>query len=202
MLIVLLSAFLVWSSVLTFFVIKDYRLLAKVIRWSTTLYLIGFGLVIPEILRVGLVVSGQDRLQWNTLVAWAIWYSLTILTLIDWRFLVPAVVIPIWLLSLTETRILLNYGLVRLGWLDAFYNPVWWMMTARRGVLDPWLKTGYSGTRLFGSTMKFGGRAIQYLTGASSPQTEVGNMKSDETMTGITNGFPSNMFSFGRPFRV
>ena len=201
MLIVLLSASLVWSSVLTFFVIKDYRLLAKVVRWSTTLYLIGFSLVIPEILRVGLVVNGQDRLQWNTLVAWAIWYSLTVLALIDWRFLVPAAVIPMWLLSRTETRILLNYGLARLGWLDAFYNPVWWVMTTRRGVLDSWLKIGYPATRLFGSTMKFGGQAIQYLTGAS-PQTEAIDIKLNETMAGISNGFSSNLFSFGRPFRI
>ncbi len=142
MLIFLLSAFVVWISVLTFFVVKDYRLLLNVIRWSTTIYLIGFGLVIPEILRVGLIVNGQEGLHWDAILAWAAWFSLTILAVVDWRFLVPAGGVPIWLLSSTETRVLLNYGLVRLGWLDAFYSPIWWMMMTRRGVPDLWSKIG------------------------------------------------------------
>lgn len=42
----------------------------------------------------------------------------------DWRFLVPAVILPFYIISFPETRTLLNYGLVRLGWLDLVHSPV------------------------------------------------------------------------------
>lgn len=93
---------------LTFFVVKDYRLLLKVVQWSTTIYLIGFGLILPEILRVGLIVNGQEGLHCNAMLAWAAWFSLAVLAIVDWRFLVPAGVAPIWFLSAAETRVLLD----------------------------------------------------------------------------------------------
>lgn len=154
MLILLLSASLVWITVLTFFVIKDYRLLLKVIRWSATIYLIGLGLIIPEILRVGLIVNGQEGLHGNAILAWAAWFSLTILAIVDWRFLVPASAVPMWFLSSAEARVLLNYGLVRLGWLDAFYSPIWWLMMTRQGVPDLWSKVGPLRERLLTSVIE------------------------------------------------
>lgn len=82
-LILLLSASFVWVAVLTFFVVKDYRLLLKVVQWSTTIYLIGFGLILPEILRVGLIVNGQEGLHCNAMLAWAAWFSLAVLAIVD-----------------------------------------------------------------------------------------------------------------------
>ncbi|RYP72939.1 hypothetical protein DL769_004339 [Monosporascus sp. CRB-8-3] len=132
------SASFVWVVVLTFFVIKEYRLLLKVFRWSMTIYLVTLGLVVPEILRAGLTVNGQEDLHWDAILAWIAWFGLTVLSIIDWRFLLPAGGVPVWLFSRPETRVLLNYGLVKLGWLDAFYSPMWWMMT-RNSVPDLWL---------------------------------------------------------------
>ncbi|RYO94172.1 hypothetical protein DL762_000682 [Monosporascus cannonballus] len=131
------SASLVWIVVLTFFVIKDYRLLLKIFRWPMTIYLIILGLVVPEILRAGLTVNAQEDLHWDAILAWIAWFGPTVLSIFDWRFLLPAGGVPVWLFSRPETRVLLNYGLVKLGWLGAFYSPMWWMMT-RNSVPDVW----------------------------------------------------------------
>ncbi|KAK7755459.1 hypothetical protein SLS62_002388 [Diatrype stigma] len=169
MLILLLSASLVWVAVLTFFVVTDYRLLLKVIRWSATIYLIGLGLIIPEILRVGLIVNGQEGLHGNAVLAWAAWFSLTVLAIVDWRFLVPASAVPMWFLSSAEARVLLNYGLVRLGWLDAFYSPIWWWMMTRQGVPDLWSKADPLRGRLLSSVIEpilaSGTGAVQSFSG-------------------------------------
>lgn len=202
MLIAIISACLIWTAVLTFFVIKDYRLLAKVVRWSTTIYLIGLGLIIPEILRVGLVVNGQDGLHWNSVLAWAVWFSLTVLTLLDWRFLVPAASVAIWFLGRAETRVLLNYGLVRLGWLDAFYSPLWWMMTARQGVPYPWSAVGHLRGGLLGSAVNLGSKAMHGLAGSAFRTGEgFGGITLDDMLTRFTNRFPAGVL-LGRPFRI
>ncbi|RYP78692.1 hypothetical protein DL771_000359 [Monosporascus sp. 5C6A] len=138
MLILLLGGLFVWVVVLTFFAIKEYRLLLKVFRWSMTIYLITLGLVVPEILRAGLTVNGQEDLHWDVILAWIAWFGITAFSIVDWRFLLPAGGVPLWIFSRPETRVLLNYGLVKLGWLDAFYSPMWWMMT-RNNVPDIWL---------------------------------------------------------------
>lgn len=189
MLILLLSASLVWVAVLTFFVVKDYRLLLRVVRWSATIYLIGLGLVIPEILRVGLLVSGQEALHGSAVLAWAAWFGLAVLpAILDWRFLAPAALVPLWFLSDPEARVLLNYGLVRLGWLDAFYSPIWWwswwMVTRNQGqghgqgvfslrvpvpVPDLWAKLGLLRERLLASVVapvvKSGAGAVRSFSG-------------------------------------
>lgn len=201
MFIVVASASLIWTAVLTFFVIKDYRLLARVIRWSTTIYLIALGLVIPEILRVGLVVNGQDGLHWNSVLAWAVWYTLTVLALLDWRFLIPAAGVAVLFLSRAETRVLLNYGLVRLGWIDAFYSPLWWIMTARHGMPGFWSAMGMLRRKLFSSTVNLGTAAIHVLTGSALRTGDFGNLTLDDVVTWVLNQFPSGIV-MGRPFRV
>ncbi|RYP93328.1 hypothetical protein DL770_000517 [Monosporascus sp. CRB-9-2] len=164
------SALFVWIVVLTFFVIKEYRLLLKVLRWSMTIYLITLGLVAPEILRAGLIVNGQEDLHWDAILAWVAWFGLTVLSIVDWRFLLPAGSVPAWLFSRPETRVLLNYGLVKLGWLDAFYSPMWWMMT-RNNVPDLWLnirplREGFF-TSVVGQAMSTSVSVVRSLIGKS-----------------------------------
>ncbi|KAI1373165.1 hypothetical protein F4677DRAFT_448755 [Hypoxylon crocopeplum] len=124
MLLFIATASLVWHVVLTFFVARDPRLLLKVARWATAIYLIGFGLFAAEVLREGLVVNGAHTLHWDARLAWALWFLLVAAGVADWRFLIPAAVLPLWVLSFPEVRTLLNYGLVRLGWLEVVHSPV------------------------------------------------------------------------------
>ncbi|RYP03628.1 hypothetical protein DL764_005007 [Monosporascus ibericus] len=175
MLILLLGALLAWIVVLTFFVIKEYRLLLKVFRWSTTIYLITLGLVAPEIPKAGLTVNGREDLHWDAILAWVAWFGLTVLSIVDWRFLLPAGGVPAWLFSRQETRVLLNYGLVKLGWLDAFYSPMWWMMT-RNNAPDLWLnirplREGFS-TSVVGQAMSTSVGVVRSLIGKSYNTSE------------------------------
>ncbi|KAI1405078.1 hypothetical protein F4819DRAFT_53252 [Hypoxylon fuscum] len=132
MLLFVVTASLVWHGVLAFFLARDFRLLLRVTRWATCIYLVVFGLFVAEALREGLVVNGAHTLHWDVRLAWAIWFVLVAASVADWRFLVPAVLLPLYVLSFPETRTLLNYGLARLGWLELVHSPVSFAM--RRGV--------------------------------------------------------------------
>jgi len=134
MLIFYLSALVIWNAVLTFFILRDWRLLLRVLRWSTSIWLVIFGILASEVLREGLVVHGELLLHWDVRIAWTFWYILVACSIIDWRFLAPAVALPLWFLSYTEVRTLLNYGLVRLKWLDIVHSPVTWAVS-RPGTL-------------------------------------------------------------------
>ncbi|CAJ2504760.1 Uu.00g121540.m01.CDS01 [Anthostomella pinea] len=104
LLLFLLTTSLVWTTVLTFFIVRDYRLLLHVARWSTSIYLIVFGIFAAEVLREGLVVNGHAPLHWDVRIAWTSWFVLVACSVFDWRFLVPAVVCPVWFLSFPEKQ--------------------------------------------------------------------------------------------------
>ncbi|XXG95333.1 hypothetical protein Hte_001594 [Hypoxylon texense] len=124
MLLFLVTASLVWHLVFAFFMARDFRLLVKITRWAASIYLVLFGLFVAEVLREGLIVHGATILHWDARLAWTLWFSLVVASMIDWRFLVPAAALPLYVLSFPETRTLLNYGLVRLGWLDLVHSPI------------------------------------------------------------------------------
>ncbi|KAI1427827.1 hypothetical protein F5Y12DRAFT_120445 [Xylaria sp. FL1777] len=129
MLIFFISALVVWTTVLTFFILSDWRLLLRVLRWSTSIWLVIFGILMSEVLREGLLVNGETSLHWYVRLAWTIWFVLVACSVIDWRFLVPAVALPLWFLSYPEVRMLVNYGLVRLGWLGVVHSPLTWAVS-------------------------------------------------------------------------
>ncbi|KAI1341300.1 hypothetical protein F5Y15DRAFT_422565 [Xylariaceae sp. FL0016] len=157
LLLLALSTSLVWTAVLTVFVVRDYRLLLRVFRWSTTIYLAIAGILAAEVLREGLVVGGggggggsghpgplhaspspspsSSALHWDVRVAWTAWFLLVAAALVNWRFLVPAVLLPAWWLSYPEVRMLLAYGVVRLRWTGAVYSPLTWLLS-RGGALE------------------------------------------------------------------
>ncbi|KAI0007550.1 hypothetical protein F4779DRAFT_619441 [Xylariaceae sp. FL0662B] len=132
MLLFIITACIIWNVVLAFYVLRDYRLLLRVLRWSTSIYLIGFGIFIAEVLREGLLVNGHDTLHWDVRVGWAFWFLLVALSFADWRALVPAAAVPVWFLSYPEVRTLLNYGLVRLNWLQMVHSPLAWAIVRPR----------------------------------------------------------------------
>ncbi|KAI8628495.1 hypothetical protein F5Y19DRAFT_476478 [Xylariaceae sp. FL1651] len=126
MLTFFISALLVWNLVLTFFVLRDWRLLLKILRWSISIWLICFGILVSEVLREGLIVNGEISLHWDVRLAWTSWFVLVACSVIDWRFLIPAAALPLWFLSYPEVQTLLNYGLVRLKWLCIVHSPLTW----------------------------------------------------------------------------
>ncbi|KAK5633307.1 hypothetical protein RRF57_009021 [Xylaria bambusicola] len=126
MLMFLLSAFLVWTLVLTFFILSNFRLLLQTFRWTLTIYLLCSAILAAEVLREGLVVNGEPTFHWDVRLAWTAWILLIVGSVIDWHFLLPAAALPLWFLSHPEARTLLNHGLVRLGWLDIFHSPLMW----------------------------------------------------------------------------
>ncbi|KAI0145450.1 hypothetical protein GGR57DRAFT_298628 [Xylariaceae sp. FL1272] len=127
MLIFFLTASFVWTLVLSFFILQDWRLLLKVLRWSTCIWLLIFGILITEVLREGLIVNGEDSLHWATRIIWVLWFISVAASFLDSRNLIPAVVLPVWLFSHPEVHTLLNYGLVRLKWHGIVYSPMSWV---------------------------------------------------------------------------
>lgn len=135
MLIFILSSLLIWNLVLTLHLLRDWRLLLRVLRWSTLLWLVLFGIFASEVLREGLIVHGDAALHWDVRLAWTAWFALVACSAFDWRLLVPAVALAFWFLGSREMRMLLNYGLVRLEWLGVVYNPLTWA-AGKPGALD------------------------------------------------------------------
>ncbi|KAI1074754.1 hypothetical protein F5B20DRAFT_425538 [Whalleya microplaca] len=138
MLLFVVAACVIWNIVLAFYVIRDYRLLLRVLRWSTSIYLIGFGIFIAEVLREGLLVNGRDTLHWDVRLGWTAWFLLVAVSFADWRVLIPATLIPIWFLSYPEVRTLLNYGLVRLRWMQMVHSPIAWAVLSPKTIEFVW----------------------------------------------------------------
>ncbi|KAI0204463.1 hypothetical protein F4808DRAFT_343313 [Astrocystis sublimbata] len=122
----IILALLIWNAVLTLHILHSWRLLLRVARWSATLYLVVLCLLAAEVLREGLVVNGSDVLHWNVHLAWTLWSVFVVAAALDWRFLFPAAALPLWFVSYPEVRTLLNFGLVRLGWVGLIHSPVAW----------------------------------------------------------------------------
>ncbi len=78
MLLFILTASLVWHVVLAFFVARDLRLLLKITRWATAIYLVVFGLFVAEVLREGLVVNGADTCMFAYLLSLSLSLSLSL----------------------------------------------------------------------------------------------------------------------------
>ncbi|ETS78300.1 hypothetical protein PFICI_10362 [Pestalotiopsis fici W106-1] len=57
---------------------------------------------------------------------WFLWALLIVSGALTPWALVPATALPVVLLSHPPFRVLINYGLARLGWTAAVYNPVLW----------------------------------------------------------------------------
>ncbi|KAH9886594.1 hypothetical protein F4778DRAFT_786694 [Xylariomycetidae sp. FL2044] len=161
MFLFILTAILIYNGVLAFFILKDYRLFLRILRWSTTIFLLVFGVFMAEVLREGLLVNmayaapppgdrhftsssgavyvrnGADgvtaaeppavgwakMLHWCVLLAWSAWFLCVTLSIVDRRFLAVGVVLPLWAFAYPEVRMLINYGIVRLQWVELVYSP-------------------------------------------------------------------------------
>ncbi|KAI0836515.1 hypothetical protein F5Y06DRAFT_105021 [Hypoxylon sp. FL0890] len=129
MIFFIITASLLWWFTLANFVLQDYRLLLKTTRVATNVYLVIFGLVVAEVIREGLFVLGLEELHAPFRLLWVSWFMLVVIGTIYWVWLIPAALIAIVVLSMPDVRMLLNYGLLQLGWLEFAYNPIWFVVS-------------------------------------------------------------------------
>ncbi|KAI0477126.1 hypothetical protein GGR56DRAFT_673538 [Xylariaceae sp. FL0804] len=64
--LVLSTAALAWTTVLTIFMLRDPRLLLRIARWSLSLYLAAAGVLAAEVLREGLLVADNAAYSFPT----------------------------------------------------------------------------------------------------------------------------------------
>ncbi|KAF2971781.1 hypothetical protein GQX73_g1833 [Xylaria multiplex] len=103
------SILVVWTTVLTLFMLFHLRLLFRVIRWSIFTWLILFGIGLSDVLRHRFIYYGLDVLHWDIRAAWFIWLSIVIMSVIDWRFLIPAIIVPFFYLDSYDLQLVLKY---------------------------------------------------------------------------------------------
>ncbi|OTA56613.1 hypothetical protein K449DRAFT_158456 [Hypoxylon sp. EC38] len=125
---ILTASFLWWATLISF-VLQDYRLLLRTTRVATNIYLVVFGLFVAEVLREGLSVLGLQELQGKIRLSWMCWFLLVIVGTIYWPYLILATIIAISVSTIPGVRTLLDHGLVRLGWLEVTYNPIWFVVS-------------------------------------------------------------------------
>ncbi|KAK8084306.1 hypothetical protein PG997_005577 [Apiospora hydei] len=142
---------LVWTCVLTIHLARNYRVLLHLVRWTAWVYLLVLSVVAAEVLREGFIVlkpptatnhnncennnvnSGSGFLQGRGGVVadvgawWFAWFVVVALSAAFPLLLVPAVGLPVLLLRHPAFRLVIDFGLARLGWTGAVYNPaVFW----------------------------------------------------------------------------
>ncbi|KAK6846245.1 hypothetical protein PG987_001433 [Apiospora arundinis] len=112
---------LVWTFVLTIHLARNYRVLLRLVRWTAWVYLLVLSVVAAEVLREGFLGGGvvADVGAW-----WFAWFVVVALSAVFPLLLVPAVGLPVLLLRHPAFRLVVDFGLARLGWTAAVYNPV------------------------------------------------------------------------------
>ncbi|KAK8878914.1 hypothetical protein PGQ11_000208 [Apiospora arundinis] len=143
---------LVWTFVLTIHLARNYRVLLRLVRWTAWVYLLVLSVVAAEVLREGFLVLKPTHINHNTpkinnadsekppqflqggsrgggVVAdvgawWFAWFVVVALSAVFPLLLVPAVGLPVLLLRHPAFRLVVDFGLARLGWTAAVYNPV------------------------------------------------------------------------------
>lgn len=147
MYLLILAVPVIWTVVLTIFLLKNPRTLATLVRWTLWTYLFVLAMLLSEILREGLAepaaddilenaagVDDRDALVQEAGLWWFLW-ALTVASgaLTPWA-LAPAAAMPAVLLRYPPFRVLVDVGLARLGWTAAVYSPFLWL-AARLGHL-------------------------------------------------------------------
>ncbi|KAI1364100.1 hypothetical protein F5Y08DRAFT_307927 [Xylaria arbuscula] len=131
MFLFLLSPFFLWVFVFTFFILTSVRniiLILQTIRWTLVIWLLGCGILAGEALRAGLLVINEPELQLDIHFYWSIWILLIVGCGVDWIFLFPAIGLPLIFLSYPQARMLFNFGLVKLGWLEPVHSPITFLL--------------------------------------------------------------------------
>ncbi|KAK8115858.1 hypothetical protein PG984_012360 [Apiospora sp. TS-2023a] len=142
---------LVWTLVLTVHLARNYRVLLRLVRWTAWVYLLVLSVVAAEVLREGFIVlkppattntnnndinnhnsggefvGGRGGVVADVGAWWFAWFVVVALSAVFPLLLVPAVGLPVLLLRHPAFRLVVDFGLARLGWTAAVYNPaVFW----------------------------------------------------------------------------
>lgn len=169
MYLLLLGIPVAWTLVLTVHLVTHYRILLSLLRWTLWTYLFVFALLMSEVVREGLATNGDRAFVQDMGFWWFMWALLIISgALLPWA-LVPATLLPVVLFSHPPFRMLINFGLARLGWTSMVYSPVFWVATnlgswlwavasAGLGVLrgGRWAMEGFERFNAPGRPMPFG----------------------------------------------
>ncbi|KAK8097833.1 uncharacterized protein PG998_013319 [Apiospora kogelbergensis] len=142
---------LVWTFVLTIHLARHYRVLVRLVRWTAWVYLLILSVVAAEVLREGFIVlkpthtnhhhhhhsdngnteggflqrgGGGGGVVADVGAWWFAWFVVVALSAVFPLLLVPAVGLPVLLLRHPAFRLVVDFGLARLGWTAAVYNPV------------------------------------------------------------------------------
>lgn len=132
-------------------------------RWTVWIYLLLLALTSSEVLREGVVVysCGNVKLVLDSSFWWLAWFATINLAALFPVLLVPAAVVPALLLRYTPLDVVVNYGLARLGWLDAVHSPV--LATV------PWAVRAASGAHAAGGAAARAWAAVETLLWAGIP---------------------------------
>ncbi|KAI1846424.1 hypothetical protein JX265_011897 [Neoarthrinium moseri] len=143
MYLLILGIPLAWTLVLTIHLLKNFRILLSLLRWTLWTYLFCFALLMSEVVREGLMTNGDAAFVQDMGFWWFMWTLLIIAgALVPWA-LAPATLLPVVLFSHPPFRMLINFGLARLGWTALVYSPVFWLATNLGPLLWELFKAGY-----------------------------------------------------------
>lgn len=159
MLIFILAIPLVWTLVLTVHLVQNYRLLLRLLRWTLWIYLFLLVIVMSEVLREGLRVNGDGDFVRDMGFWWFAWAVLVVCAIPAPALLAPAAALPLVLWQHPPFRMLVDFGLARMGWTHAVYSPVLWLL----GRFAPWIYAAVSKVWVGASLLSSGSWALRNL---------------------------------------
>ncbi|KAH6644933.1 hypothetical protein BKA67DRAFT_125083 [Truncatella angustata] len=162
MYLLILAVPLAWTLVLTIHLLKNLRTLLGLLRWTLWTYLFVFAMLMSEVVREGLTTNGDHEIVQDMGFWWFLWTLLVVFgALVPWALL-PATLLPLALFSHPPFRMLINFGLARLGWTGMMYSPVIWAASKLgSAVLGGW--------RSSLGVLKMGGWVVALLERLNSP---------------------------------
>ncbi|KAI8958835.1 hypothetical protein F5Y11DRAFT_351140 [Daldinia sp. FL1419] len=127
---ILLSALVTWLASFVFWLARYPNLLLRATRWAINVWMLVFGLMALRATVAGYaLVEEALRDEYpdpgTIFIGFYAWYAVVSLSVVYKGLL--AIALPVMvavLVACPQVRTLMDYGLVRLGWLDWVYNPV------------------------------------------------------------------------------
>ncbi|KAI1483212.1 hypothetical protein F4774DRAFT_214198 [Daldinia eschscholtzii] len=137
---ILLSAIITWSTVFGLWLARYPELLVQATRWGANVWLLVFGLLGMKAVTAGFASIDPKELSkypHPATVFWLFitWYMAVCASVVYKKFLIVALVVLLLVfMQFPELRTLMDYGLVKLGWLNWVYNPGFTLVTEVLGV--------------------------------------------------------------------
>ncbi|KAI1468991.1 uncharacterized protein F4812DRAFT_425380 [Daldinia caldariorum] len=136
---IVLSATITWSIVFGLWLVRYPQLLIRATRWAITIWMLVFGLLGMRAVALGFAcVDPADLSHYPhpAAVFWLFlaWYVAVCASVVYDKSLIVALAVLLLVLAwFPELRTLMDFGLVRLGWLNWVYNPLFTLLTEALG---------------------------------------------------------------------